>query len=115
MSSLNNDYYDFVQAWAHTEPWGRDVVDIRLVHRQTGCKTKVCKQIVFEEIDEGTFFGPSCRLCLDEAQELMDSLWNCGLRPTQSRSSIGQTEAIVKHLDDMRAIAFSQLDMKPPT
>lgn len=49
----------------------------------------------------------------EEAQELMDMLWSCGLRPTQGKSSIGQLEAVERHLADMRAIAFNKLEIKP--
>jgi hypothetical protein len=43
----------------------------------------------------------------------MDLLWNCGLRPTQGRSSAGQLDAVELHLADMRAIAFNKLEIKP--
>ena len=49
-----------------------------------------------------------------EAQELMDMLWDCGLRPAQSKSSAGQVEAIQRHLADMRTIAFNRLEIETP-
>ena len=54
-------------------------------------------------------------LCLtdDEAQRLMDALWDAGLRPTAGHGSAGQIEAVTKHLMDMRAIAFKRLGMLP--
>ncbi|MEN6367666.1 MAG: hypothetical protein ABFC88_12720 [Thermoguttaceae bacterium] len=108
------EYYDFVQALAHSEPWTPDVIDIRLVHRRSGFKNAVCKEIVFEEITDGAYYGPSFRLFEQEAQELMDALWNCGVRPTLGKSSIGQVDAVEKHLADMRAIAFATLEIKQP-
>ena len=44
------------------------------------------------------------------AQELMDSLWSCGLRPTQGEGSAGAFDAVKYHLEDMRKIAFGALD-----
>ena len=42
----------------------------------------------------------------DQAQALMDDLWNCGLRPTEGKGSAGALAATEKHLEDMRKIAF---------
>ena len=57
--------------------------------------------------------NPTFCLYGPEAQELMNMLWNCGLRPTQSQSSAGQLEAVERHLADMRAIAFNKLEIQP--
>lgn len=48
------------------------------------------------------------------AQELIDQLWDCGLRPTQGKQSEGLISATERHLSDMRAIAFSSLKAKLP-
>ena len=44
----------------------------------------------------------------------MDSLWACGLRPTQGKQSEGQVAAVERHLADMRAIAFTKLEVPQP-
>jgi hypothetical protein len=49
---------------------------------------------------------PSFSLRMDEAQTLMDDLWNCGLRPTEGAGSAGSLRATEKHLADMRKIVF---------
>jgi hypothetical protein len=36
------------------------------------------------------------------AQVLMDSLWDCGIRPTDGTGSAGSLAATQRHLDDMR-------------
>jgi hypothetical protein len=46
------------------------------------------------------------------AQQLMDSLWQCGLRPSEGTGSAGAMRAVEKHLEDMRALAFRGLGMK---
>lgn len=40
------------------------------------------------------------------AQQLMNSLWDVGIRPAQGQGSAGQLEATRAHLDDMRALVF---------
>ncbi len=46
---------------------------------------------------------------LDEhaAQELIDSLWTAGIRPTEGRGSAGQLGATERHLEDMRRLVFA--------
>lgn len=43
-----------------------------------------------------------------QAQQLMDDLWTCGIRPTEGKGSAGCLAATENHLKDMRAIAFFQ-------
>jgi hypothetical protein len=41
-----------------------------------------------------------------EAQILMDSLWDCGTRPSEGQGSAGQLAAVKYHLEDMRKLVF---------
>lgn len=43
------------------------------------------------------------------AQELMDDLWACGVRPTEGRGSAGQLDAVRHHLEDMRKLVFEMI------
>ena len=56
---------------------------------------------------------PEVTLSPTEAQVLMDSLWDCGIRPSEGSGSAGALQATQKHLDDMRKIAFSKLEITP--
>lgn len=47
----------------------------------------------------------------DRAQELIDDLWRCGVRPTEGKGSAGQLKAVEKHLEDMRKIVASKLSV----
>jgi hypothetical protein len=47
---------------------------------------------------------------LDIAQELMDGLWQCGLRPSEGTGSAGALKATENHLKDMQTIVFKLLD-----
>jgi hypothetical protein len=55
---------------------------------------------------------PSFSLQPQKAQELADRLWQAGFQPAAANGSAGQLAAVNKHLEDMRTIAFSTLDIK---
>lgn len=44
-----------------------------------------------------------------EAQRLMDELWDCGLRPSEGTGSAGSLAATERHLKDMQTIAMGLL------
>jgi len=50
---------------------------------------------------------PLVRLSDEEAQLLMDSLWKCGVRPSERGHA--DVTSIQRHLEDMRTIAFFKL------
>lgn len=55
---------------------------------------------------------PTIELPPSAAQQLMDELWNTGLRPTEGYGSVGQLGAVQKHLEDMRVIAFAKVGLR---
>ena len=68
-----------------------------------------------EWVDEAGQSGPpTLRLSGEAAQELMNSLWECGIRPVQGKGSAGQLDATLRHLEDMRQIAFGKLEIGKP-
>ena len=75
--------------------------------------TRVAGQLVFSPVPENTI-GPGPVAVLDDtsAQQMMDELWRCGVRPTEGRGSAGSLAATESHLADMRAIAFGALKAK---
>jgi hypothetical protein len=106
------DWYAFIRAIAHQDPWS-EKVGVLLVKHETGKPRLIAKPLDFAEVPAGAPVDPTFSLQRDEAQELMDMLWSCGLRPTQGKSSAGQLDAVERHLADMRAIAFNKLEIKP--
>ncbi len=52
--------------------------------------------------------NPLIRITTDEAQQMMDSLWDCGLRPSEGSGSAGSLAATQRHLDDMRTLVFGK-------
>jgi len=59
-----------------------------------------------EEKDICVMPDPTFVLRPEEAQALMDSLWTCGLRPSEGSGSAGAMAATQKHLEDMRTLVF---------
>lgn len=78
--------------------------------------TRVGKPIQTAEIEnDGTAYADSfARINKTEAQVLMDSLWDCGIRPTEGQGSACAMAAQTKHLEDMRTIAFRTLKFPKP-
>lgn len=66
------------------------------------------------ECTEGTHRPPTFTLDYEACQALMDSLYGSGFRPTQGTGSAGQREALEKHLEDMRVLAFTKLKVEKP-
>lgn len=68
------------------------------------------QQISFRAIEANEVSGPPLLvLDLDQAQQLMDEMWNCGVRPTEGQGSAGQLAATQAHLKDMQGIVHGLL------
>ena len=65
--------------------------------------------VIAKAADEGTCIEPFMRLNVDEAQNLIDTLWDCGLRPSEGTGSAGAFAATQAHLSDMRIITNAAL------
>jgi hypothetical protein len=57
---------------------------------------------------------PVLKLRESEAQQLMDQLWRCGVRPTEGKGSAGQLAAVQAHLADMRELVAQKLKVALP-
>lgn len=68
--------------------------------------------VTFEECLEGREVAPLLTLTNEEAQELVDHLWNCGVQASQGAGTAGAMTATKSHLEDMRKIAFHKLNIK---
>ncbi len=55
---------------------------------------------------EGEAMPATFSLNYHDAQILIDSLWDCGLRPSEGSGSAGALLATQKHLGDMRKLVF---------
>lgn len=88
--------------------WGDDI-EIRIIDRES---RTACKHIKLEAVGDGEFLPAPIQLSPEMAQGLMNSLWDCGLRPSAGQGSVGQLSATERHLEDMRTIAFGCLKDK---
>jgi len=95
----------------HSHPLGRS---IQLYIRGYGFKDGIfdIKNIEWEEVSPAKYPDESFVISQETAQELINSLWECGLRPAQGAGSAGQLETMKAHLEDMRKIAFKFLKLE---
>lgn len=89
--------------------WTGDGIEIRIGNPErhefvTGLQVGVLK--------EGDYAPAAVTLKVEQAQQLMDSLWDCGLRPSEGTGSAGALAAVERHLADMKRIAFHALKIE---
>jgi hypothetical protein len=90
------------------------------VHMRAGGPDRffIAKPVQFEDAEnergEEIMGPPMLRLGTHQAQMLMDSLWQVGLRPTQGQQSEGQMAATSKHLNDMRSLVSALAKVELP-
>jgi hypothetical protein len=95
-----------------------DSISLHLVQRVRGENRGnfLAEKLSFRKMTEGEdAVSPSPLLTLrtEEAQQLMDELWNAGLRPSEGSGSAGSLAATQRHLEDMRALVFKSRQPKP--
>lgn len=100
-----------MQVFCERSPF-RSRIDLFLTdtNPETGARA-VGKLVELEAIpDDGAMpSNPTMRLTLTAAQQLMDELWHCGIRPSEGQGGAGALAATQNHLKDMQRIAFSLL------
>lgn len=103
--------------YVHQQPWYREHVDI-LITKLDGGDGDLRRKYVVEplrvrpwtEADDAVMQQPTIRLPVEQAQQLMDRLWDCGLRPSEGSGSAGALAATERHLKDMQSISFQLLN-----
>jgi hypothetical protein len=83
------------------------------IDKQEGNNFHAVKPVEFTEEPITPFMQipPAIEVDNDSAQQLMDQLWICGLRPSEGSGSAGSLAATQDHLSDMRLIAFNKLGL----
>lgn len=97
--------------FAERTNWGR-AVDIAIGHDRPDGTFSVAQPLVFvNDPDDGDSIRQKTCVSMrhDDAQRLMDELWNCGLRPSEGTGSAGSLAATERHLKDMQTIAMGLL------
>jgi hypothetical protein len=96
-----------IQLRAQSAPWNR-AIEFMLIDRSFG-KHAIGINVEMKDVGESPVIErPTFSLDVDQAQTLMDDLWNCGLRPTEGTGSAGALAATQKHLEDMRRLVFNK-------
>ena len=96
-----------IEVMARKESWSKGVS----IHMRDG--GSIASPAMFRPADEGAVASPLVTLSIQSAQQLMDELWHCGLRPSEGVGSAGSLRATEYHLSDMRAIAFKEAGIEP--
>lgn len=86
--------------------WWGDGIEIRILDRE---RRQYVKDVTLTTATEAEMIPACVNLKPEHAQQLIDQLWDCGLRPTEGTGSAGQLAATQKHLADMKEIAFHAL------
>ncbi len=97
---------------AHKQPWLHDFVSL-FMFRSKDSKRQYFDGEKWNEYKEMSIVNPSINLEMNEAQVLMDTLYDCGVRPTEVNGSAGAMRATEKHLEDMRKLVFDRLTPQP--
>lgn len=59
--------------------------------------------------EPGMWTEPTMRLSREEAQQLMNGLWQEGFRPKDGAGALAHVETLKAHLDDLRTVAWHAL------
>ena len=94
------------KARAVIAPW-RSYIQFLVTSVDDHGKIGYGQPITFDtEQDERVETMPTFNLYEEEAQILMDDLWNCGFRPTEGTGSAGSLAATERHLKDLQTMVF---------
>lgn len=91
-----------------------DEIDVFLFRHSDAGRRMQPVSIEWAVVERGAAVSADMVLGAERAQQLMDDLWDAGLRPTQGRQSEGVTQAQGRHLEDMRTIAFRSINVEKP-
>ena len=107
---------DITKVRASRNSYAFDGVSLYLVSYVTGNDGSVISSHApppqMKEHPEGAYIEPTVNLNEQEAQSLMDDLWRCGFRPSSGEGNEGQLGATRSHLEDMRKIVSSKLNVE---
>lgn len=95
---------------AATVDW-MDKVSIILCERDysSNCIASIAEPVKFvmKRHEPGTLItDPTIDLSYQEARQLMDALWQAGVRPSEHKSTSGEVRRLEAHLEDMRKLVF---------
>lgn len=88
--------------------WSRDI-ELWVADFRDNKLFGVLSDIIMENNpDVGVIRSTPIKISMENAQSLMDELWQCGIRPSEGTGSAGALAATQKHLEDMRKLVFKE-------
>ena len=101
---LNDQYGIEKRFWVVQDFGYRRQFQFRYGEKRDG-QVAVAQPLIMKTVPTEDIVDPFMTVSLSAAQELMDSLWNCGLRPSELGSdNVGKEKALLNHLEDMRRL-----------
>jgi hypothetical protein len=103
---------DDIQIRTERELWGRGIELLIFSVNPDNSRISIAKpqDLVLQELEPGHHVTQATLTLMQKhAQALMDSLWNCGLRPSEGTGSAGSLAATERHLKDMQEITMKLL------
>lgn len=104
---LNGDRLP-LEVMARREDWSGGI-SIYMREQTVGRGNQVAAPVTMVDQEPNTIVEPMARLPIQAAQQLMDELWRCGVRPSEGSGSAGSLAATERHLKDMQAVAMGLL------
>ena len=96
---------ELVRFTAVRAEWNRNI-ELRAGVQMHDGTFSVARPMVFEPMARGSVVPAFAVVEFEEAQRLMDALWQAGVRPTDGTGSTGQLAATQAHLADLRRLVF---------
>jgi len=84
--------------------------DIHII-REEANELFVARPLTWFTADRSRHISQTTTVTKPTLQQMMDELWDCGIRPSEGSGSAGALAAVQVHLSDMRKIAFKNLKM----
>lgn len=93
-------------------PYMRRSIELFFFEELGDEKVAIVKDLTFHIVEHGEpIDGKGIIISKPVAQELIDELWRCGLRPTEGAGSAGSLRATENHLGDMQKLSWKLLEM----
>lgn len=102
-----NKHNESLEIRCQLEGWHTDKIAVAAIVRD-GQIISFAEPMTMTPVSTGIYVEPFVRLNRDQAQVLMDDLWQCGLRPSEGAGSAGAMAAVQRHLEDMRTLVFKK-------
>lgn len=97
-----------IEIVARRNDW-HDGIEIYMRQLSIGGGMAIALPVVMEKYETTKVARPMIEIGIHQAQQLMDSLWACGIRPAEGSGSAGSLAATERHLRDMQMIVIGLL------